>query len=59
MSRKTTFSSRNCTVRQLMFSAMRELADCSTGARWPSSSPATTTASTPEAWICSAGRNAM
>ena len=58
ISRNTTFSSRNCTVRQLTFSAMREPADCSTGALWPRIRPVTTTASTPEAWISSAGRNA-
>ena len=58
MSRKTTFSRTNCTVRQLLFSAMRELAVCSLAELCPSSSPQTTTASTPEAWISSAGRKA-
>ena len=58
ISAKTTFSSRNPIVRQLVFSAMRDEADCSTGDRWPSTRPVTTTASTPEAWISSAGRNA-
>ncbi len=33
ISRNTAFSSRNCTVRQLPFSAIRERADCNCGAR--------------------------
>ena len=58
ISRKTTFSSMNCTVRQLVLSARRDAADCSTGALWPSSRPVTTTASTPDASMASAGRKA-
>ncbi len=56
MSRNTAFSSRNAMVRQLVCSDIREAADCSTGDLWPSSRPVTTTASTPLAWIASAGR---
>ena len=41
-------------VRQLIRSAIRDWAVCRIGALWPSSSPATTTAITPEAWISSA-----
>ena len=41
-------------VRQFSRSAIREVAVCRTGERWPSSRPATTTASTPEPWISSA-----
>ena len=54
MSRKTAFSSRNANVRQLRRSAIRDDGVCSSGALWPSARPATTTASTPEAWISSA-----
>ena len=39
ISRNTTFSSRNCTVRQLMFSAMRERADCSARRLVPEQQP--------------------
>ena len=58
ISRNTAFSSRNAIVRQLVFSAMREAAVCSFGDLWPSNSPVTTTASTPDACIASAGMNA-
>ena len=54
ISRNTVFSSRNEIVRQLSRSEIRDEAVCSTGALCPSSRPATTTASTPEAWISSA-----
>ena len=43
---------------QLIRSESRDGADCSTGALWASSSPAVTTASTPEAPTRSAGTNA-
>ena len=41
-------------MRQFIRSAMRDWAVWRIGALWPSSSPATTTAITPEAWISSA-----
>ena len=41
-------------VRQFIRSAIRDEAVCSTGERCPSSSPATTTAITPDALIASA-----
>ena len=41
-------------VRQFSRSAMREPAVCRIGDLWPSSRPATTTASTPDPWISSA-----
>ncbi len=56
MSRKTAFSSRNCTVDQLIRSDSRDEADCSVGALCPRTMPVTTTASTPEACASSAGR---
>ena len=43
-------------MRQLIRSAIRDCAVCRIGALWPSSRPATTTATTPEAWISSAAR---
>ena len=58
MSRKTVFSRTNEIIRQLSRSAIRDCAVCRTGALWPSSSPATTTAITPEAWTSSAATNA-
>ncbi len=58
ISRKTAFSRTNCTVAQLVCSDSRDAADCSTGDLWPSSNPVTTTASTPLAWMASAGRYA-
>ncbi len=45
-------------MRQFIRSAIRDWAVCRTGALWPSSSPAMTTARTPEPWICSAARYA-
>ena len=45
-------------VRQLIRSAIRDCAVCTIGALWPSSRPATTTATTPEAWISSAAMKA-
>ena len=54
--RKTTFSRMNWIVVQLIRSLTREDAFCTMGDLWPSSSPATTTASTPDPWSCSAGR---
>ncbi len=48
ISKKTAFSSRKEMVRQFSRSAIRDEAVCSTGARCPSSRPATTTARTPE-----------
>ena len=54
ISRNTAFSSTKAMVRQLIRSAIRDWAVCRTGALWPSSSPATTTAITPEASISSA-----
>ena len=45
-------------MRQLVFSAIREAAVCSIGDLCPSNRPVTTTASTPEAWMASAGTNA-
>ena len=50
MSRKTVFSSRNWMVCQLTRSASRDRPDWITGDRWPSSSPAVTTAITPDPW---------
>ena len=49
ISRNTVFSRTNAIVRQLSRSAIRDCAVCRIGALWPSSSPATTTAITPEA----------
>ena len=49
MSRKTTFSRTKAIVRQVMLSVSRERDVWMTGALCPSSSPATTTAITPEA----------
>ena len=49
ISMKTAFSSRNCTVRQFVVSAIRDAAVCNTGARCPSISPVTTTATAPDA----------
>ncbi len=43
---------------QLIDSEIREAADWRVGALWPSSRLVMTTASTPDAWIASAGRNA-
>ena len=48
ISRKTALSSRNWMLRQLSRSAMRDCAVCRIGALWPSSRPATTTATTPD-----------
>ena len=45
-------------MRQLVFSAIREDADCSTGDLWPRTRPVTTTDNTPDAWIASAGMKA-
>ena len=50
MSRNTPLSSRNWMLRQLSRSAMRDWAVCRIGALWPSSMPATTTATTPDAF---------
>ena len=41
-------------VRQFIRSAIRDWAVCRIGALCPSSRPATTTATTPDAWISSA-----
>ena len=56
MTRKTAFSSRYWIVVQLIRSASRDGAVWISGALWPSSTPAMTTARTPEAWMSSAGR---
>ncbi len=48
--RKTTFSRMNWIVVQLIRSLTREDAFCTIGDLCPSSSPATTTASTPDPW---------
>ena len=50
ISRNTLLSSRKAMLRQFIRSAMRDCAVWRTGERCPSSSPATTTLSTPEAW---------
>ena len=54
ISRNTVLSSRNAMLDQLVRSAIRDCAVCRIGALCPSSSPATTTAITPLAWISSA-----
>ena len=54
ISRNTELSSRNAMLRQVSRSAIRDCAVCRTGDLCPSSSPATTTLITPEAWISSA-----
>ena len=54
ISRKTVFSRMKAMVRQFIRSAMRDWAVWMIGALWPSSSPAMTTATTPEAWNFSA-----
>ncbi|MCY1243088.1 hypothetical protein D9M72_560910 [compost metagenome] len=56
ISRNTEFSSRNCTVFQLLRWLSRAAPLGMDGALVPITSPVTTTASTPEAWIASAGR---
>ena len=58
MSRKIPLSSRNATVSQFTVSASRSLAGSTPGLRWPVTSPATTTARTPEASSSSAGTQA-
>jgi hypothetical protein len=57
--KNTAFSSRNWMVAQLVRSNTRDVADWMTGALCPSSRPATTTASTPDASISSAGKYAI
>ena len=54
ISRKTPPSSRKAMVRQFICSWIRDGAVWRIGALWPSRRPATTTASTPLAWISSA-----
>ena len=54
ISRNTELSSRNAMLRQFIRSAIRDCAVCRIGDLCPSSSPATTTLITPEAWISSA-----
>lgn len=56
MTRKTAFSRMYWIVPQLIRSAMRAGAVCTVVARWARSTPATTTARTPEEPMSSAGR---
>ena len=52
------FSRMKATVRHVIRSVIRDCAVWMIGALWPSSSPATTTEMTPEAWISSAATKA-
>ena len=54
ISRKTELSSRNAMLRQVSRSAIRDCAVCRIGDLCASNMPATTTLTTPEAWISSA-----
>ena len=58
MRRKTPFSTRNCRVSQLVRSVSRSRAVKRRVPWWPVTSPATTTATTPDASASSAGRKA-